>query len=84
MLEDVKALADALGARRDPDVQLAALAALAAALPAADRAGLEAFADASCAEQQDGNATLAAALKRWPTERPRRPPGGARAARGAA
>jgi CHAD domain-containing protein len=63
-LKDVKALADALGARRDPDVQLAALAELEAALPAADRAGVEAFADRVRAEQQDGNATLAAALER--------------------
>jgi CHAD domain-containing protein len=64
VLKDVKALADALGARRDPDVQLAALAELEAALPDADRAGVEAFADRVRAEQQDGNATLAAALKR--------------------
>lgn len=64
VLRDVKALADALGARRDPDVQLAALAQLEAALPDADRAGVEAFADRVRAEQQDGNATLAAALKR--------------------
>lgn len=63
VLKDVKALADALGARRDPDVQLAALAELEAALPEADRAGVEAFADRVRAEQQDGNATLAAALK---------------------
>lgn len=64
VLKDVKALADALGARRDPDVQLAALAALEAALPDADRAGVEAFADRVRAEQRDGNATLAAALQR--------------------
>jgi CHAD domain-containing protein len=63
-LKDVKALADALGARRDPDVQLAALAELEAALPAADRPGVEAFADRVRAEQRDGNATLEAALKR--------------------
>jgi CHAD domain-containing protein len=63
VLRDVKALADALGARRDPDVQLAALATLEAALPDADRAGIEAFAGVLRAEQRDGNATLAAALK---------------------
>jgi CHAD domain-containing protein len=63
VLKDVKALADALGARRDPDVQLAALATLGAALPEADRAGVEAFAGRLRAEQEDGNATLAAALK---------------------
>jgi CHAD domain-containing protein len=63
VLKDVKALADALGARRDPDVQLAALQELETALPDADRAGVEAFADRLRVEQQDGNATLAAALK---------------------
>jgi CHAD domain-containing protein len=63
VLKDVKALADALGARRDPDVQLAALTTLEAALPQADHAGIAAFADLLRAEQQDGNATLAAALK---------------------
>src|ERR1700755_3284862 len=36
VLKDVKALADALGARRDPDVQLEALAALAQAMPQED------------------------------------------------
>jgi len=63
VLKDVKALADALGARRDPDVQLAALRALADALPDADQPGLEAFAERLRAEQDDGNATLAAALE---------------------
>lgn len=63
VLKDVKALADALGARRDPDVQLAALKQLEDALPDADRAGIEAFAGRIRAEQQDGNATLAAALE---------------------
>jgi CHAD domain-containing protein len=63
VLSDVKDLADALGARRDPDVQLAALAAMEAALPEADRPGLAVFADRLRAAQQDGNATLAAALK---------------------
>jgi CHAD domain-containing protein len=62
-LRDVKALADALGARRDPDVQLAALAQLQEALPDPDRPGIQAFADRVRAEQQQGNATLAAALK---------------------
>src|SRR3954452_25380071 len=41
VLRDVKDLADALGARRDPDVQLAALAAMELALPDAARTGLE-------------------------------------------
>ena len=63
VLKDVKALADALGARRDPDVQLAALAEIGAALPAADQPGIEAFAARVRAEQGDGNAILAAALR---------------------
>jgi CHAD domain-containing protein len=62
-LKDVKALADALGARRDPDVQLAALAAMAQQLPGPDQAGVEAFAERVRAEQQAGNRVLAAALK---------------------
>jgi CHAD domain-containing protein len=63
VLDDVKALADALGARRDPDVQLAALEAIAEALPGPDQPGLQAFADRLREEQQAGNRTLAAALK---------------------
>jgi CHAD domain-containing protein len=64
VLKDVKALADALGARRDPDVQLAALATLEAALTQADRPGVEVFARRLRDEQEAGNATLAAALER--------------------
>jgi len=63
-LSDVKALADALGERRDPDVQLAALQDLSEHVVQADHAGLEAFADRLRAEQQEANATLAAALAR--------------------
>ena len=62
VLQDVKALADALGARRDPDVELEALAALAAELPEADRPGLELVAAEARAEQARGNQVLAAAL----------------------
>jgi CHAD domain-containing protein len=62
-LKDVKALADALGARRDPDVQLAALAEMADKLPGPDQAGIEAFAARVRAEQAVGNRILAAALK---------------------
>jgi CHAD domain-containing protein len=63
ILRDVKALADALGARRDPDVQLEALAELASTLPEADQPGLEAFAEHWRVEQTAGNETLAEALK---------------------
>jgi CHAD domain-containing protein len=62
VLKDVKALADALGARRDPDVQLEALAALAQAMPQEDHPGLDLFAERLRAEQAEGNETLAAAL----------------------
>ena len=64
VLRDVKALADALGERRDPDVQLEAIDALEDALGEAARPGLEAFADRVRADQQAGNAHLAAALER--------------------
>jgi CHAD domain-containing protein len=62
VLRDVKRLADALGARRDPDVQLAALARVAAAVGEAERPGVEAFAAVVREEQAAGNAELAAAL----------------------
>ena len=62
VLEDVKALADALGARRDPDVQLQALATLAAELPPEDQPGLDLYAQRVRAAQAHGNDTLAAAL----------------------
>jgi len=62
VLRDVKALADALGARRDPDVQLAALAVLAAAMPRADVAGIDVLADEVREEQGQGNELLGVAL----------------------
>jgi CHAD domain-containing protein len=62
VLREVKALADALGARRDPDVQLAAAAALEEAMGPEERPGLELFAATLRAEQEAGNEVLAAAL----------------------
>ncbi len=62
VLRDVKALADALGARRDPDVQLEALSALAAAMPRADLAGIDLLADEVREEQAAGNELLGVAL----------------------
>jgi CHAD domain-containing protein len=62
VLTDVKALADALGERRDPDVHLAQLEEFAAAVKAADLPGVELFADRVRAEQGAGNEVLAAAL----------------------
>jgi CHAD domain-containing protein len=63
-LKEVKRLADALGARRDPDVQLAALEEFTEGLDASDRAGLDVLAQELRAEQLAGNADLAAALER--------------------
>jgi CHAD domain-containing protein len=61
-LRDVKDLADALGARRDPDVALAAIAAIAGSLPAADRAGVSSFEDELRGHQGAGNRALEQAL----------------------
>ncbi|MEX2195239.1 MAG: CHAD domain-containing protein [Thermoleophilaceae bacterium] len=58
-LRDVKALADALGARRDPDVHLEALASYARELPGTDLSGIEAK---LAARQAEGNAELKEAL----------------------
>jgi CHAD domain-containing protein len=63
LLKEVKALADALGARRDPDVLLAQLAKLEAALPKMNAPGIEAFAAPIREEQEQGNETLARALE---------------------
>src|SRR6188472_1902441 len=62
VLADVKALADALGERRDPDVHLAQLEEFAAAVKEADRPGIEVFAERVRAEQGAGNKALAALL----------------------
>jgi CHAD domain-containing protein len=62
VLVDVKALADALGERRDPDVHLAQLDEFATAVKEADRPGIEVFAERVRAEQGAGNQALAGAL----------------------
>ena len=54
VLKEVKALADALGARRDPDVQLEALG---------EHEGVGALVERIRREQDEGNATLKAALE---------------------
>ena len=64
VLRDVKRLADALGERRDPDVQLEALDRFRAAVEDADAAGVELFAEQRREEQAAGNDALAAALQR--------------------
>jgi CHAD domain-containing protein len=63
LLKEVKALADALGTRRDPDVLLDRLADLEDVLPKADAPGIEAFAAPVHEEQARGNETLARALE---------------------
>ena len=62
-LREVKALADALGARRDPDVQLAALDGVEERMGPHERPGLEVFAERIRTEQRAGNEILAAALR---------------------
>ena len=62
VLDDVKALADALGERRDPDVHLAQLEEFAGAVTEADRPGIEVFAERVRTEQGAGNEALAGAL----------------------
>ena len=62
VLEDVKALADALGARRDPDVQIEHFTGLRAELSAGEQAGLDLILAQLTEEQAAGNMTLAAAL----------------------
>jgi CHAD domain-containing protein len=64
VLKDVKQLADALGERRDPDVHLAQLEEFATAVKAADRPGVELFAERVRSEQSAGNDVLGAMLSR--------------------
>jgi CHAD domain-containing protein len=62
-LRDVKALADALGERRDPDVQLAAMDAFVAAAPAELPPGVGLLTARLRERQVAANAALAAALE---------------------
>jgi CHAD domain-containing protein len=63
VLADVKTLADALGARRDPDVQIERLTALRAQLTPGEQAGVELLLARLRDEQAAGNRVLAAALE---------------------
>ncbi|HEV2818990.1 MAG TPA: CHAD domain-containing protein, partial [Solirubrobacteraceae bacterium] len=63
VLKDVKRLADALGARRDPDVQLDVLDQVAGVMRKVEAPGLAALAARLRAEQAASNETLAAALQ---------------------
>jgi CHAD domain-containing protein len=69
VLRDVKALADALGERRDPDVHIDAMEAFEAQVQAANRPGIEALVARLRAQQARGNDALAAALERIREER---------------
>jgi CHAD domain-containing protein len=62
VLKDVKRLADALGARRDPDVAAERLRELEAAFHDADRAGLRSLLATVEGERAEGNAEIARAL----------------------
>ena len=62
VLRDVKRLADALGERRDPDVQIEHFSGLRDELPPADRPGVELLLDRLRADQARGNEHLAQAL----------------------
>jgi CHAD domain-containing protein len=64
LLKEVKALADALGERRDPDVAIDALAKIGKALTAEDRRGIDHLIAELRDEQYGANAELAAALQR--------------------
>jgi len=63
VLRDVKALADALGERRDPDVHVDAMEQFAKAVQVANRPGVAALVAALRERQAIANATLAAALE---------------------
>ena len=63
VLRDVKALADALGERRDPDVHIAALDAFAAGAKPSSRAGVRLLAGRFRNEQAAANKRLAQALE---------------------
>ena len=64
LLTEVKRLADALGERRDPDVQVQALEQLKAALGQGERTGVNGLVAEIRGRQQGGNELLAAELER--------------------
>jgi CHAD domain-containing protein len=63
VLRDVKALADALGERRDPDVHIEAMEAFEDAVQDTNRPGIEALVTRLRARQAAGNEALSAALE---------------------
>ena len=64
VLREVKALAAALGARRDPDVELLALEEFLQTAAPDERVGVKRFVARTRAQQEQGNAVLAAELRR--------------------
>ena len=64
VLKEVKALADALGERRDPDVAIGSLETIGAALTAADRRGIATLTAELRARQLAANEALAGQLER--------------------
>ena len=64
VLRDVKALADALGERRDPDVHIEDMQGFTAQVQVTNRPGLEALTARMRERQLRGNEVLAAALER--------------------
>jgi CHAD domain-containing protein len=64
VLTDVKALADALGERRDPDVHIDAMAAFAGKVTATQRPGVERLLAHQRERQARGNEVLATELER--------------------
>jgi CHAD domain-containing protein len=63
VLREVKALADALGERRDPDVHIAELERIAGVLTREDARGIRSLGDELRAKQAAGNDALAAKLR---------------------
>jgi CHAD domain-containing protein len=63
LLRDVKALADALGRRRDPDVEIDALMKVRDGLPAEDHPGADLLISRARDRQADGNVALREALE---------------------
>lgn len=63
LLREVKQLADALGKRRDPDVQIAALTELRGELPAEDHPGIDLMIERARSRQAAGNVALREALE---------------------
>jgi len=64
VLSDVKALADALGERRDPDVHIDAMAAFAEKVTATQRPGVQRLLEYQRERQTRGNEILATELER--------------------